>query len=134
MKVITEPFTVAKIQGSILKDHLCDKDYLAPHKVITSESQTLTTIYSKKISIYLLIWQLFASCKESKSKFEFQCTEHLEARCLVLEEAIKEQEPHVDSDDKGKLKFQFKSLFSSPYFQMKLIKHLMNHNQTPSVY
>ena len=30
---ITKPFTVAEIQGGILKDHLCDDDYLAPHKV-----------------------------------------------------------------------------------------------------
>ena len=33
-KVITEPFTVAEVQGSILKKHLIEKDYLAPHKVI----------------------------------------------------------------------------------------------------
>ena len=32
-KVITEPFTVAEIKGSILKDHLMGEDYLAPHKV-----------------------------------------------------------------------------------------------------
>ena len=32
--VITQPFTVAKIQGGILKNHLIDEDYLAPHKVI----------------------------------------------------------------------------------------------------
>ena len=66
MKVITEPFTVAKIQGSILKDHLSNEDYLSPYKVITSELQTLATIYFKKISIYLLIWRMFASHKESK--------------------------------------------------------------------
>ena len=32
-KVITEPFTVVKIQGGILKGHLIEEDYLAPHKV-----------------------------------------------------------------------------------------------------
>ena len=32
--VISQPFTVAEIQGRILKDHLIDEDYLAPHKVI----------------------------------------------------------------------------------------------------
>ena len=30
---ITKPFTVAEIQGGILKDHLCEDDYLMPHKV-----------------------------------------------------------------------------------------------------
>ena len=32
-KIITEPFSVAEIQGGILKEHLTDEDYLAPHKV-----------------------------------------------------------------------------------------------------
>ena len=32
--IISQPFTVAEIQGSVLKDHLQDKDYLALHKVI----------------------------------------------------------------------------------------------------
>ena len=31
---ITKLFTVVEIQGGILKEHLCDDDYLAPHKVI----------------------------------------------------------------------------------------------------
>ena len=33
-KVITEPFTVAKIIGGILKKHSIEEDYLAPYKVI----------------------------------------------------------------------------------------------------
>ena len=33
-KVITEPFTVAEIQGGILKRHLTEEDYVAPYKVI----------------------------------------------------------------------------------------------------
>ena len=33
-KVIAEPFTVAEIQGGILKKYLIEEDYLAPHKVI----------------------------------------------------------------------------------------------------
>ena len=37
-KIITEPFSVAEIQGGILKEHLTDKDYLAPHKVNISFS------------------------------------------------------------------------------------------------
>ena len=32
--IISQPFTVAEIQGGVLKDHLQDEDYLAPHKVI----------------------------------------------------------------------------------------------------
>ena len=31
-KVIAEPFSVAEIQGGILKEHLTDEDYLASHK------------------------------------------------------------------------------------------------------
>ena len=33
VNTITKPFTVAEIQEGILKDHLCEDDYLAPHKV-----------------------------------------------------------------------------------------------------
>ena len=48
--IISQPFTVAKIQGSVLKDHLQDKDYPAPHKVIISESQTLANGVFQKVS------------------------------------------------------------------------------------
>ena len=34
--IITKLFTVVEIQGGILKEHLCDDDYLAPHKVIVN--------------------------------------------------------------------------------------------------
>ena len=37
----------------------------------------------------------------------------MEACQLALEETIKGQEPHVDSDDKGKFQFLFKSLLAS---------------------
>ena len=37
-KIITEPFSVAEIQGGILKEYLTDEDYLAPHKVNISFS------------------------------------------------------------------------------------------------
>ena len=36
--VINKPFTVAEIQGGVLKTHLIDEDYLAPHKVINNSS------------------------------------------------------------------------------------------------
>ena len=32
-KTIMEPFSVAKIQGGILKEYLIEEDYLVPHKV-----------------------------------------------------------------------------------------------------
>ena len=48
--IISQPFTVAKIQGGVLKDHLQDKDYLALHKVIISKSQTLTNNFFQKVS------------------------------------------------------------------------------------
>ena len=32
-KIITSPFSATEIQGGILKEHLTDEDYLAPHKV-----------------------------------------------------------------------------------------------------
>ena len=32
-KMITKPFSVTEIQGSILKEHLVEEDYLVPHKV-----------------------------------------------------------------------------------------------------
>ena len=31
--IITAPFSMAEIQGGILKDHLVEDDYLAPNKV-----------------------------------------------------------------------------------------------------
>ena len=40
--VITKPFTVAEIQGCVLKTHLIEEDYSAPHKVI-SKFFTLVT-------------------------------------------------------------------------------------------
>ena len=49
-KIITEPFSVAEIQGGILKEHFTDKDYLAPHKVNISFS--FASHYHLPISMY----------------------------------------------------------------------------------
>ena len=78
-KVITEPFSVAEIQGGILKEHLTDEDYLAPHKVnvlsffashyhlpisrynrspiLINISEDLQVANSKLISDFLLLFQ-----------------------------------------------------------------------------
>ena len=49
-KIITEPFSVAEIQGDILKEHLTDEDYLVPHKVNISFS--FACHYHSPISMY----------------------------------------------------------------------------------
>ena len=47
-QTITTPFSVADIQGGVLKEHLIEEDYLTPKKVFllfshsTQESQQLT--------------------------------------------------------------------------------------------
>ena len=49
-KIITEPFSVAEIQGGILKEYLTNEDYLAPHKVDISFS--FASHYRSLISMY----------------------------------------------------------------------------------
>ena len=49
-KIITEPFSVAEIQGGILKEYLTDEDYLTPHKVNISFS--FASCHHSPISMY----------------------------------------------------------------------------------
>ena len=106
--IITKLFIVAEIQGGILKEHLCDDDYLAPHKVIVNRLQF----------IYLSFW-LFCNwlliTEEINCRFDFQCAEQLEVHHLALEETVKVQEPHIDSDDEGKVRTSA-YLKCSPFF------------------
>ena len=49
---IMEPFSVAEIQGGILKEYLTNEDYLAPHKVnisfsFVSRYLSLTSMYNR---------------------------------------------------------------------------------------
>ena len=99
-KIITEPFSVAEIQGGILKEYLTDEDYLAPHKVnisfsFASHYHSLILMYYRSPTVVNISENLrVANSKLISNLLLFsQREEWLEARCLALQEAIKQQIP-----------------------------------------
>ena len=56
VKIITEPFSMAEIQGGILKVYLTDEDCLAPHKVnisfsFVSHYHSLIPMYNRSATL-----------------------------------------------------------------------------------
>ena len=59
VKTITDPFTMSKIQGGILKDYLQEEDYMAPHLVI-------------EFSLQLCELQILIKCLNQTDGFKLQ--------------------------------------------------------------
>ena len=55
-----EPFTLAEIQGGILKDHLMEEDYLAPHKVDFIFYKRVTNIHKRIVATQHISQHLLA--------------------------------------------------------------------------
>ena len=51
--VINKSFTVAEIQGGVLKTHLIEDDYLAPHKVINNFSHFMNHEISSTYQLHV---------------------------------------------------------------------------------
>ena len=87
---ISKPFPVAEIQGGVLKTHLIEEDYLAPHKVTGSFNQFGTIRSHHSINYTQQFYQQFCVLQQK---------ERLAARRSILEKAVREQEVEGDSED-----------------------------------